>query len=152
MTVWEGTIYSKKVQNVQWSVLKPIGVIRVIKTDTQKIVTQLRLLGWSEAVKERLASGQTVHAFCEEKGISQTTYYYRQKKVREAACTELMRTQNCEDGAVPSGWVQLTRSEEPVTTAAENNLIIEIGGFHLAVNGQTDMELLAKVCRMMKSL
>jgi hypothetical protein len=43
----------------------------------------MRLSGWSEAVKERLASGQTVTEFCESKGISQTTYYYRQKKVRE---------------------------------------------------------------------
>ncbi|TCL53577.1 hypothetical protein EDC14_10791, partial [Hydrogenispora ethanolica] len=31
------------------------GVIRVIRTETQKIVTQMRLSGWSEAVKERLA-------------------------------------------------------------------------------------------------
>ena len=150
MTVWEGTIYSKKVQNVQWSVLKQVGVIRVIRTDTQKIVTQLRLSGWSEAVKERLDSGQTVSAFCEEKGISQTTYYYRQKKVREAACTEHMRAQNREDRAVPSGWVQLA-SSEPVTVA-ESALTIEVSGFHLTVNGGTDMELLAKVCRMMKSL
>ncbi|WP_207930799.1 hypothetical protein, partial [Hydrogenispora ethanolica] len=47
--VWEGTIYSKKVQNVQRSVLKQVGVIRVIRTETQKIVTQMRLSGWSEA-------------------------------------------------------------------------------------------------------
>jgi len=122
----------------------------MIRTDTQKIVTQLRLSGWSEAVKERLASGQTVNAFCEEKGISKTTYYYRQKKVRDAACTELMRAQNREDRAVPSGWTRLAGSE-PVTVA-ENALTIEAGGFHLTVNGETDMELLAKVCRMMKSL
>jgi len=135
-------IYSKKVQNVQWSVLKQVGVIRVIRTDTQKIVTQLRLSGWSEAVKERLASGQTVSAFCEEKGISQTTYYYRQKKVREAACAELMRAQNGEDRAVPSGWVQLAGSE-PVTVA-ESTLTIEVGGFHLTVNGETDCALQPK--------
>jgi len=122
----------------------------MIRTDTQEIVTQLRLSGWSEAVKERLAGGQTVSAFCEEKGISKTTYYYRQKKVRDAACTELMRAQNREDRTVPSGWTRLADSE-PVT-AAENALTIEAGGFHLTVNGETDMELLAKVCRMMKTL
>ena len=122
----------------------------MIRTDTQKIATQLRLSSWSEAVKERLAGGQTVSAFCEEKGINQTTYYYRLKKVREAACTELMRAQNREDRDAPSGWVQLAGSE-PVTVA-ESALTIEVGGFHLAVNGETNMELLAKVCRMMKSL
>ena len=130
--------------------MKQVGVMRVIRTDTQKIVTQLRLSGWSEAVKERQVSGQTVSAFCEEEGISQTTYYYRQKKVREAACTELMRAQNREDRAVPGGWVQLAGSEP--ATVAESALTIEVGGVHLTVNGETDMELLAKVCRMMKSL
>jgi hypothetical protein len=38
--------------------------------DTQKIVTRLRLSGWDEDVKERIARGQTVKAFCEGKGIS----------------------------------------------------------------------------------
>ena len=52
--------------------------------NTQKIVTRLRLSGWDEDVKERIAGGQTVKAFCEGKGISKATYYYRQKKVREA--------------------------------------------------------------------
>jgi hypothetical protein len=110
----------------------------------------MRLSGWSEAVKERLASGQTVTEFCEAKGISQTTYYYRQKKVREAACAELMRVQNHEGKIVPNGWVRLADSE-PETVAA-SALTIEVRGFHLAVNRETDMELLAKVCRMMKSL
>jgi hypothetical protein len=38
--------------------------------NTQKIVTRLRLSGWDEDVKERIAGGQTVKAFCEGKGIS----------------------------------------------------------------------------------
>lgn len=121
----------------------------MIGTDTQKIVTQFRLSGWSEAVKERMASGQTVNEFCEEKGISKTTYYYRQRKVREAACTELVRAQNREDGLVPNGWAQLVGSE-PVTIA--ESLTIEIGGFRITVTSETDVELLAKVCRVMKSL
>ena len=37
--------------------------------NTQKIVTRLRLSGWEEDVKERIAGGQTVKAFCEGKGI-----------------------------------------------------------------------------------
>ncbi|WP_427916597.1 IS66 family insertion sequence element accessory protein TnpA [Syntrophobotulus glycolicus] len=54
-----------------------------------------------------MASGLTVNAFCAEKGISETTYYYRQKKVREAACAELIRTQSLGENLVPSGWEQL---------------------------------------------
>ncbi len=73
--------------------------------DTQKIMTQLRLSGWNEELKERIAGGHTVRAFCEGKGISKATlYYYRQKKVREAAYTELLKKQS-EAGLVPSGWI-----------------------------------------------
>ena len=52
--------------------------------DTQKIATQFRLSNWGELVKERIASGQSVGAFCEENGIGISTYYYRQRKAREA--------------------------------------------------------------------
>ena len=36
--------------------------------DTQGIVTQFRLSGWGEEVKERIAGGQTVSVFCKESG------------------------------------------------------------------------------------
>jgi hypothetical protein len=120
--------------------------------DTQKIVTQFRLSGWGETVKERIGSGQTVEAFCEEKGISRTTYYYRQKKVREAVCAELVRAQNHdrENKPVPSGWAQLAKAE-PVTTA-ESTVILEAGGCRIIANTETDPDLLAKVCRVLRSL
>jgi len=118
--------------------------------DTQKIVTQFRLSGWGEEVKERIAGRQTVKAFCEGKGISKATYYYRQKKVREAACTELLEKQNCKAGLVPNGWTQL--AEPKLAAAAESALTIEIGGCHIKVTASTDSELLTKVCRVLRSL
>jgi putative transposase len=118
--------------------------------DTQKIVTRFRLSGWGETMKERIASRQTVSAFCEEKGISKTTYYYRQKKVREAACTELREKQNCGTGLMPRGWTQLAEPE--LAAAAESALTIEISGCHIKVTASTDPELLTKVCRILGSL
>jgi len=120
--------------------------------DTQKVVTQIRLSGWNEAVKERIGSGQTVEAFCEEKGISKTTYYYRQKKVREAACAELVSVQNHdrENKPLPSGWAQLAEAEP--ATAIESTVTLEIGGCRIIANTETDPDLLAKVCRVLRSL
>jgi len=57
--------------------------------DTRTIVSKFRLSEWGGIVKERISSGQTVSAFCSERGISETTYYYRLKRVREAACKEI---------------------------------------------------------------
>ena len=117
--------------------------------ESQKIVRQLRLSGWGETVKERIASGETVERFCEEKGISKAAYYYRQKKVREAACAELVKGERHEEGLVPRGWAQL--EESACLSAANNTLAIEVGGFHIIVSNETDMELLAKVCRALKT-
>ena len=118
--------------------------------DTQKIVKQFRLSGWGDAVKERIARGQSIRAFCKENGIGTSTYYYRQRKVREAACVELVKAQNPEPGLVPSGWTQLAEVEPE--TIAENLLTIEVGGCRVAVNDQTNPELLLKVCRTLRSL
>ena len=118
--------------------------------DTQKIARQFRLSEWSEAVKERIASGQSVDAFCEARRISKATYYYRQKKVREAACAELEAAQIGERAIVPAGWTQLAEAES--VAAGENALTIEINGCHIQANGQTDPKLLEKVCRVLRSL
>lgn len=118
--------------------------------DTQKVVKQFRLSGWGEAVKERIASGQSIRAFCKENGIGTSTYYYRQRKVREASCVELVKVQKTESDLVPSGWAQLAESDPD--TSAENTLTIEIEGCRVTVNDQTDPELLLKVCRTLRSI
>ena len=43
-----------------------------------------KLNAWYETLQERKASGQSVDAWCQENGIVRSTYYYWQKKVREA--------------------------------------------------------------------
>lgn len=116
--------------------------------DMQRVAEQFRLSNWSETVKERITSGQTVSDFCAEKGISKTTYYYRQKKVREAACAEILSDQNHENKLVPSGWVQL----ETVADRAEASVTLEVNGCRITATAKTDLELLAKVCRALRSL
>ena len=46
---------------------------------------QYRLNQWSMMVQERENSGLSIRAYCEQKGIGVKTYYYRLKKLREAA-------------------------------------------------------------------
>ena len=122
----------------------------MISTNTQKIAAQFRLAGWGEAVKERIADGQSISAFCNEHGISKTTYYYRQKKVREAACSAMIEAQNAGTSVVPSGWAQLAEVE-PVS-ASVSSLTVEISGCRVDVNADTDTALLVKVCALLKSL
>ena len=46
---------------------------------------QVKLRNWEMMYSEYQASGQTVRRWCEEKNLSTKTFYYRLRKLREAA-------------------------------------------------------------------
>jgi putative transposase len=136
--------------------------------DTQRIVTHLRLAEWAELVRERIASGQSVREFCEAHKIHQSTYYHRQKRVREAALKAMSGEQNRDEllsapieskvnevtptacSPVQVSWAQISEAE--IAGEREGYLIVEVGEYKVKVTNSTDMELLAKTCRTLASL
>lgn len=54
-----------------------------------EIRNQVRIREWMELIRERTASGMTIKAWCELKGISKHQYYYWLRKVRKEACNEI---------------------------------------------------------------
>ena len=60
--------------------------------DVIEFKQEYRLRQWGEIIKEQQESGQTVRAWCSERGISTKTYYYRLRKVREAICQNVRQT------------------------------------------------------------
>lgn len=110
-----------------------------------------RLHHWIGKISQCHNSGMTVKAWCESQNINIKSYYYWQKQVREIAGAELMKVQNCssEKELVPNGWAHVS---EPVLSTCENALTIEISGCRILANDKTDSELLAKVCRILRSL
>ena len=100
-------------------------------------------------LQERIQNGQSIKDFCMSVGISRNTYFYWQRKLREAACTELaVREQARETKLVPGGWARLETPNAQVPAAVS----VEINGCRIEVTAETDSELLAKVCRTLKSL
>ena len=116
--------------------------------DTKKAAAEYRLSQWAQVIQARLDSGQSIKDFCKTAGISRNAYFYWQKKLREAACTELAKTEEPRN-IVPSGWMQLTPKQ---AQHRKESLDIEINGCHVTVNAETDPELLKKVCRVLRSL
>jgi len=116
--------------------------------DTQKVTSEYRLSQWAQVIQARLDSGQSVKDFCLANGISRNAYFYWQKKLREAACTELAGAEESRN-IVPSGWMQLAPKQ---VHPAKETLDIEINGCNVTVNTETDFELLKKVCRVLMSL
>jgi hypothetical protein len=112
--------------------------------NTREIAAEYRLTHWAGVVHKRIESGLTVKAFCESAGLHQNTYFYWQRKLREAACREMAA------GALPapSGWTTVV----PAKPDASGTILIEIGKCHVIADRGTDEGLLAKVCRVLVSI
>jgi len=116
--------------------------------DTKKVATEYRLSQWAQMIQTKLNNGQNVKDFCQSSGISKHTYFYWQRKLREAACKELAKTEE-HTNIIPSGWMQLKPKHEP---HENESLDIEVNNCHVTVKADTDPELLKKVCNILRSL
>ena len=115
--------------------------------NTRDIASEYRLAHWAQVTRERAERGLSVRAYCGETGIHENTYFYWQRKLREAACLE-MQVAAEEKANIPNGWALCVKGDP---TQAPG-LTIEVGGCRIAVSEDTDTELLAKVCRTLKAL
>ena len=117
---------------------------------SKEMAYQYRLSQWSALAQERGELGISIRAFCAMKGFAENTYYYWQRRLRDAACRELVeRSAADEAGLVPNGWAQLSVTELEARGPA---LMIELNGCRVEVTAETNLELLAKVCRTLKAL
>jgi putative transposase len=114
--------------------------------DTRKIAAEYRLSQWMNVIREQQNSGQSIKEFCQDRGISRNSYFYWRRKLREAACMELSKIESG-NVDIPKGWVKLSQSQE-----VQSALDIEVSGCRITVNENTDLELLKRVCRILRVL
>ncbi len=113
--------------------------------NTRKVAAEYRLTKWAGIMQERKNSDKSIKDFCLDTGISMHPYFYFQKKLRMATCQGLV---NETAELVPTGWIQLTAEKQNRTATIE----VEIGGCHINVSKETDLELLKQVCLVLRSL
>ena len=118
--------------------------------DTRKMAAEYRLAQWTQTIQARVQSGQSIKDFCASSGISRNAYFYWQRKLREAACSEIQGTATkAKKCLIPNGWTQLKSVEDNRTEAS---VTIEVSGCRITTTAETDLELLAKVCRALRTL
>ncbi len=118
--------------------------------DTRKAATEYRMAQWAQIMQTRVERGQSIQEYCDAEGLSRNTYFYWQKKLREAACTGLAKQETTvPTGIIPSGW---TRVDPCVTQSEEKAITVEVGGCRVSVKAGADLELLTSVCRALKTL
>ena len=121
--------------------------------NTRKVATEFRMAHWSQVFKERKESGLSIRAFCEQSEIKEKTYYYWQRKLREAACAEMLANSQSkpvevDDSTIPTGWAVCEAA--PIDTS--KTLPIEINGCKVLASADTDSELLARTCKVLMSI
>jgi len=116
------------------------------------MATEFRLGEWAQAMKEKKAKGQSVAEFCQGRGISRNTYFYWQRRLREAAARHLVVAAAEQPQAmVPRGWATVGQAED-IAPAEQRGLTLRVGGAEIEVREGYDEALLASVCRTLSSL
>ena len=118
-------------------------------SEIMEIRQQVRLNQWSAMVQEREDSGLSVKAFCKQAGIATKTYYYRLRRLREAA---IKQTQF---GTVQPAMSQpkLVQYALPTGFAAEplaQNIVIRAYDTTVELPIQTQPEVVAAVVSFLK--
>jgi hypothetical protein len=119
--------------------------------NTRYIAEELRLSHWAAIMRERQESGMSIKAFCESRGFHSNKYFYWQRKLRAAACEELLSPSPQVPAVLPSGWALCEETPEE-SGQADGAVTIEIGKCRLRVSADTNPDLLEKACRVLTKL
>jgi len=118
------------------------------------VTHRVRLAHWAERMRERQESGQSVRAWCREKGVVEKTYYYWQRALREIACERLTEMQPgmSQNSVAGPGFTEVRMVERTVPPALpeatqQGQLRIEVRGIGITVDSEYPAEKLAELLR-----
>ena len=119
--------------------------------DIKKVSKEYRLTQWAPKIKECKESGLTVARFCEKNGLSENSYFYWQRKLREAAYEALANSPNKETKLIPTVFVE-ARHEEPTSssiasTIPQYQVNIETRGVRVSASNEYPIDKLVKLLR-----
>jgi len=121
--------------------------------DTRRLTAEVRLSRWSGIIRERAESGKTVKQWCSENGICAKTYYYWQRKLREAVLGSLEEQKRPQmPSAGKTSFVEVRTTNPPSrhvlpegSPAAQ--IQIEISGMRITAGTGYPPETLASLLR-----
>jgi len=119
--------------------------------NTREIAKEFRMSHWAGIMQDRIESGQSIKVYCKNAGLRESMYYYWQKKLREAACGELMKVQHVNmQGNAPAGFVEAkltVQSTMPPSANPNDQLCVEVGGIRFAAGCGYPVDKLIAVLR-----
>lgn len=73
----------------------------MLSVKISEVKQEFQLQEWSGMLREQKESGLSVKQWCQERGLAEHIYYYRLRKLRQAACTALEQAQPLQLAEVP---------------------------------------------------
>ena len=119
--------------------------------NTRGIAREYRLSHWAAIIRERQESGLSVKAFCERAGFHANNYFYWQKKLREAACEGLAKTQSGAMALTAPVFAEVKLpgppALPPVCGDHQTQICVEVSGMRLTAWGEYPIDKLAELLR-----
>lgn len=117
--------------------------------NTRQIASEYRLAQWAQAMQEHKASGESICAFCQRKGVSRNTYFYWQRKLRETACERLAEIGSESTGLAVKGFAEINIVDTPAlsVTAPASQVCVEVGRYKVITDSGYPAESLAVLLR-----
>lgn len=111
----------------------------MLSVKISEVKQEFQLQEWSGMLRAQKESGLSVKAWCQERGLAEHIYYYRLRKLRQAACTALEQAQPVQLAEVPL-------ASKPEESHAKLRLTTKTGTLEIA---DADRSTLDQVLRMM---
>ena len=73
----------------------------MLSVKISEVKQEFQLQEWSGMLREQKESGLSVKAWSQDRGLAAHNYYYRLRKLRQAACTALEQAQPLQLAEVP---------------------------------------------------
>ena len=105
--------------------------------NARETASRYKMAQWSEILRERSESGESIAKFCERRGIRRNQYFYWQRRLRQAVCEHVGEIQSGQQTSLSvPGFAKvspppaLQAAFSPMSEAA-GELRIEIGGVRM---------------------
>ena len=116
-----------------------------------RITHKVRCEQWTKIIKECLASGMNKTAWCREHGISDKSFFYWQRRLREEAYISTVESSSLPAVSVPAepsvDFVELRLPEQSARPSAafRPDVIIRKDSFSLEISNTASAELLSRI-------
>lgn len=109
-------------------------------------VQAYRVQRWTETIRECAESREKKREYCQEHGINEKTFYYRQRRLRDRMSSNLQNRLG--EDCLPNPFVRLSvPMDNSGPEGGESAVIVRVGSIRIEIRDSVDEALLAKVLR-----